>query len=73
MVDKLKKRPKLPDSFFEGNWEPEEDNSEDEETDFKKVRAKPGPKPERLKIKGNWQAALKKSLAKKKPLEGWPK
>ncbi|HXJ93844.1 MAG TPA: hypothetical protein VMT20_13420 [Terriglobia bacterium] len=35
--------------------------------------AKPGPKPERLKIEGNWRDAIKKSLAKKKPPEGWPK
>jgi hypothetical protein len=38
-----------------------------------KPRAKPGPKPELLKIKGDWQTALKKSLAKKKPPGGWPK
>lgn len=33
----------------------------------------PGPKPERLKIEGDWQDAVKKSLAKKKPADGWPK
>jgi hypothetical protein len=33
----------------------------------------PGPKPERLKIKGNWQSAMRKSLKKRKPPEGWPK
>jgi hypothetical protein len=38
-----------------------------------RARAKSGPKPAMLKIKGNWQAAMKKSLKKKKPLEGWPK
>jgi len=32
-----------------------------------------GPKPERLKINENWKAAMKKSLAKKKPAKGWPK
>jgi hypothetical protein len=26
-----------------------------------------------LKIRGNWQAAMKKSLKKRKPPEGWPK
>jgi len=26
-----------------------------------------------LKIDGNWQEAVKKSLTKKKPPEGWPK
>jgi hypothetical protein len=38
-----------------------------------KPTAKPGPKPQVLKIHGNWQAAMKKSLKKKKPPEGWPK
>jgi hypothetical protein len=39
----------------------------------KSARASRGPKPERLKVKGNWQRAIKQSLAKKKPPEGWPK
>jgi len=34
---------------------------------------KRGPKPDLLKIDGNWEAAVKKSLAKKKPVTGWPK
>lgn len=38
-----------------------------------KKSAAPGPKPDLLKLKGNWQAAMKKSLQKKKPPEGWPK
>jgi hypothetical protein len=38
-----------------------------------KKPATPGPKPDVLKIKGSWQAAVKKSLEKKKPPEGWPK
>lgn len=38
-----------------------------------KPRAAPGPKAQTLTIKGNWQAAMKKSLKKKKPPEGWPK
>jgi hypothetical protein len=33
----------------------------------------PGPKPEVLKINGQWQDAIKKSLDAKKPSEGWPK
>jgi hypothetical protein len=33
----------------------------------------PGPKPDLLKIPGNWQDAVKKSFGKKKPPEGWPK
>jgi hypothetical protein len=35
--------------------------------------ATPGPKPDVLKLKGNWKDAVKKSLQKKKPAEGWPK
>ncbi len=35
--------------------------------------AKTGPKPAVLKLHGNWQAAIKKSLKKRKPPEGWPK
>jgi hypothetical protein len=35
--------------------------------------AAPGPKPDMLKIDGNWQDAVKKSFAKKKPAGGWPK
>jgi hypothetical protein len=36
-------------------------------------RAIPGPKPEALKINGNWRNAVKQSLQKKKPPNGWPK
>jgi hypothetical protein len=35
--------------------------------------AKRGPKPDVLKIEGDWQEAMKRSLQKKKPPEGWPK
>jgi hypothetical protein len=35
--------------------------------------AKRGPKPDVLKIRGRWQDAMKQSLQKKKPAEGWPK
>ena len=38
-----------------------------------KLPQTPGPKPEVLKIDGNWQDAVKKSLSKKKPANGWPK
>jgi len=38
-----------------------------------KKRAAPGPKPEVLKVEGNWREAVKKSFLKKKPPEGWPK
>ena len=33
----------------------------------------PGPKPDVLKIRGNWKNAVRQSLQKKKPPEGWPK
>jgi hypothetical protein len=38
-----------------------------------KPRAKPGPKADILKIEGNWKDAVKRSLERKKPREGWPK
>lgn len=34
---------------------------------------KRGPKPETVKIEENWEKAVKKSLKKKKPKDGWPK
>ncbi len=37
-----------------------------------KKRKKRGPKPEDLKIQGDWGDALKKALKKEKPAEGWP-
>lgn len=37
-----------------------------------KKKTTPGPKPDRLKLKGNWKDLAKKSLSKKKPAEGWP-
>ncbi len=33
---------------------------------------KPGPKPDHLKLEGNWEEAVKKALQKEKPEEGWP-
>ncbi|HYX31187.1 MAG TPA: hypothetical protein VE863_21815 [Pyrinomonadaceae bacterium] len=39
----------------------------------KKKRNQPGPKADVLKIEGDWKDAIKKSLTKKKPTEGWPK
>jgi hypothetical protein len=30
-----------------------------------------GPEPDRRKLNGNWQAAIKKSLQKKRPGTGW--
>jgi len=39
----------------------------------KKKKETPGPKPDVLKIDKDWQEAIKQSLQKKKPAEGWPK
>jgi hypothetical protein len=36
-------------------------------------KATPGPKPELLKIEGDWEDAVKKSLKKKRPEKGWNK
>jgi hypothetical protein len=36
-------------------------------------KAKRGPAPSTLKINKDWQKAIKESLRKKKPPEGWPK
>lgn len=38
-----------------------------------KPRARPGPKPQYLKIEGSWEEAVTQSFKKKKPPEGWPK
>lgn len=37
-----------------------------------KARETPGPKPEVLKIEGDWKDAIKKALGKKRPIGGWP-
>jgi hypothetical protein len=42
-------------------------------TKAKKSRQLPGPKPEVLKIEGNWKDAVSKALHVKKPPTGWPK
>ena len=39
----------------------------------KKTPAKRGPKPDLLKLKGDWADAVKKTLTKKNPATGWPK
>jgi hypothetical protein len=36
-------------------------------------KEKPGPKPDILKIPGDWKDAVKKSLERRKPPAGWPK
>ena len=33
---------------------------------------KPGPQEERLKVKGDWKAAMRKAISKEKPPDGWP-
>ena len=33
---------------------------------------KRGPTANRVKIKGDWSAAIRKALEKKRPAEGWP-
>ncbi len=38
-----------------------------------KKRKTPGPKPDTLKLEGNWRDAVSASLKKKKPSKGWPK
>jgi len=32
-----------------------------------------GPKPEVLVIEGDWKDAMRKLIAKKRPVGGWPK
>jgi hypothetical protein len=39
----------------------------------KTIPVKRGPKPDILKVEGDWKDAVKKSLAKQKPAAGWPK
>lgn len=38
-----------------------------------KSKQRRGPKPDTVKIMGNWQDAVGKALKKKRPAEGWPK
>jgi hypothetical protein len=38
----------------------------------KKKAKKRGPKPERLVIEGDWEAAVRKALGVDRPSEGWP-
>jgi hypothetical protein len=39
----------------------------------KLTKPKPGPKPDTLKIEGDWIDAVDKALTKKRPAGGWPK
>ena len=38
-----------------------------------KKKAKRGPKPEVLKLEGDWRENIRKSFQAKKPASGWPK
>ncbi len=33
---------------------------------------RPGPEPERLKIEGDWEDAIRKALHRTQPADGWP-
>jgi hypothetical protein len=39
----------------------------------KPTKQKSGPKPDTVKIEGNWENAVCKALKKERPKEGWPK
>lgn len=39
----------------------------------KPKQSRHGPEPERLKIHGDWVAAIDMALTKKRPPGGWPK
>lgn len=36
-------------------------------------KQKSGPKPDTIKIDGDWEDSVGKALKKKRPKEGWPK
>ena len=38
----------------------------------KKAKKKPGREADRVKIEGDWSAAIRKALEKKRPDQGWP-
>jgi hypothetical protein len=37
------------------------------------TKKRTGPKPERLKLKGDWRQLIDKALKKQRPKKGWPK
>jgi len=39
----------------------------------KPAKSKRGPKPEVLKLNGDWKDAIKRAFQKKRPKQGWPK
>ena len=36
-------------------------------------KRKPGPKPDAVKLEGDWRDMMGKALLRKRPNEGWPK
>jgi hypothetical protein len=38
----------------------------------KPAKRRTGPKPETVKIEGDWELAVAKALQKKRPKQGWP-
>lgn len=38
-----------------------------------KDKPKPGPKPDRLKLEGDWKERVAQAVRKKRPESGWPK
>lgn len=38
----------------------------------KKAKPKRGPKPDSLKLEGDWRDAVNKAIKKKRPKDGWP-
>jgi hypothetical protein len=38
----------------------------------KPAKKRTGPKPERVKIEGDWESAVGNALALKRPKDGWP-
>ena len=39
----------------------------------REMKPGPGPEPERVKIEGDWEEAVKRALGKKRPPGGWPR
>ena len=38
----------------------------------KRSSPKTGPKPDRVKVEGDWEDAIGKALKKPRPKDGWP-
>ena len=59
--------------YHQGGWRCELKSAQTWRVRAARAGVKRGPKPDTLKIEGDWQGAMKRSLQKKKPTEGWPK